>query len=85
MSLIPPDPSQPEPKPAVVLLRDALIGATACGALVAVLVMTYAEASLALADQQLLKAQAIAERADAVMSDAETIRAQAAEICGGDL
>jgi len=85
MSLIPPDPSQPEPSPAVVRLRDALLGAVACGALVAVLVMTYAEASLALADQQLVKAQAIAGRADAVMSEAEAIRAQAAEICGGDL
>jgi hypothetical protein len=85
MSLIPPDPDQPEPKPAVVLLRDALIGAAACAALVAVLIMSYAETSLALADQQLLKAQAIAERADAVMSEAEAIRAQAAEICGGDL
>jgi hypothetical protein len=85
MSLIPPDPDQPEPSPAVVRLRDALLGAVACGALVAVFVMAYAETSLALADQQLVKAQAIAERADRVMDDAEAIRAEAAELCGGDL
>jgi hypothetical protein len=79
MPPIPPDPSQPEP--AVVRLRDALLGAVACGALVAVLVMTYAEARFALADQQLVKAQAIAERADRVMDDAEAMRA---DLCGGE-
>jgi len=87
MPLVSPDPDQPAraPSPAVVRLRDALIGAVACGALVAALIMSYAEARLALGDQQLSRAQAIAERADRVMDDAETIRAQAAEICGGDL
>jgi hypothetical protein len=81
MSMIPPDPPQRDPSPAVVRLRDALLGAAACGALVAVLVMTYAEASLALADQQLVKAQAITERANALMDHAEAMRA---DLCGGD-
>jgi hypothetical protein len=85
MSLIPPDPSQPEPEPAVVRLTHAFGMAILCGALVALFIMSYAETSLALADQQLLKAQEIDARANAVMSEAEAIRAQAAEICGGDL
>ncbi len=80
MSLIPPDPSQPEPSPAVVRLRDALIGAVACGALVAVFLVTYAEASLALADQQLFKAQELEVRANALMADAQAMRS----LCGGD-
>jgi sensor c-di-GMP phosphodiesterase-like protein len=83
MSLIPPE-HPTEPEPAVVLLRHALIGAAACAALVAALIMSYCEVRFALADQQLTRAQTIAERADAVMSDAEAIRAEAADLCGGD-
>jgi len=58
-----------------------LLGAVAYGALVAVFLITYCEASLALADQQLLKAQEIDARANALMTDAQTMRA---DLCGGD-
>jgi hypothetical protein len=79
MSLIPPDPSQPEP--AVVRLTHAFGMAILCGALVALFIMSYAETSLALADQQLLKAQEIDARANALMTDAQAMRA---DLCGGE-